>query len=189
MATPYAPPNSGLRKQEAGITFARPSVAQKRPAAKGRSAETQSTVVSGTPPARALNFRTLVAQVGLLLLRQRGRLDGLRQRLVVLELGVDDELERRRLFDGQVGRPGALEDPVHVRSSAAQEIGKARAVRHEPPGIDVLPGWVTRGPRSGLLEEFEALRDEFRRQVGQPRDVAARSGEAFPESSAADAAD
>jgi hypothetical protein len=45
-----------------GQRFSRPSAVQKRLEAKGRSAETQSTVVLATVVARALNFRRLVAQ-------------------------------------------------------------------------------------------------------------------------------
>ena len=45
-------------------------------------------------------------------------------------LEVDDQLELRRLLDGQVGGLGAFQDLVHVERGAPEEIGECSA--HTP---------------------------------------------------------
>src|SRR3989442_9124886 len=45
-------------------------------------------------------------------------------------LHVDDQLEFRRLLDGEIGGLGALQDLVDVHSSAGGDILEVRAVRH-----------------------------------------------------------
>src|SRR4030095_1293370 len=45
-------------------------------------------------------------------------------------LEVDDQLELRRLLDGEIGGPHTLEDPVHVRGNALGQIEHVAAVRH-----------------------------------------------------------
>src|SRR5215470_11603853 len=57
-------------------------------------------------------------------------------------LEVDHQFELRRLLDGEVARLGALQDLVHKRGAAPEEIAQARPVRHEAPGIHTLPGAV-----------------------------------------------
>src|SRR5215813_12864151 len=54
-------------------------------------------------------------------------------------LEVDHELELSRLFDGQIGRLGALEDLVHESGRSPEHHGKARRIRHQASGLDVLP--------------------------------------------------
>src|SRR5262245_42334347 len=73
---------------------------------------------------------------------QQGRGDREAERLG--GLGVDHQLERRRLLHGQVGGLGALQDLVHKRGAAPEEIEKARPVRHETPGLHTLPDAVCR---------------------------------------------
>src|SRR5713101_7270832 len=53
-------------------------------------------------------------------------------------LEVDDQLELRRLLDGQVGGLGALEDLVDVGRGPPKHISKVRSIGHEAPGIDKL---------------------------------------------------
>src|SRR5258707_15544723 len=50
-------------------------------------------------------------------------------------LEVDDQLELRRLLDGQVAGFCTLENPVHVHSSAPIHINSVRAIGHEAPAI------------------------------------------------------
>src|SRR6185436_18650408 len=57
-------------------------------------------------------------------------------------LEVDDELELGWLFDRQVGRLRALEDLIDEGGCASSEIRQARPVRHEGPGLHVLPEGV-----------------------------------------------
>src|SRR6202795_1982260 len=57
-------------------------------------------------------------------------------------LEVDDQLELRRLLDGQVAGLGALENLVHVGRGAPKQISKVRSIGHKAPGIDKLPLWV-----------------------------------------------
>src|SRR5439155_4148781 len=63
---------------------------------------------------------------------------GLRNRKpdLLCRLEIDHKLELRRLLDWKFSRLGALEDLVHVRGSAAKQIGNVRAVGREPPGFD-----------------------------------------------------
>ena len=60
--TPYFSANSAFLKTDAGITFSIPSAEQKRPAAKGRSADTANTTVLFKEAASFLNFLTEAAQ-------------------------------------------------------------------------------------------------------------------------------
>ena len=46
-------------------------------------------------------------------------------------LEVDDQLELRGLFDGQIGGPGAFQDLVHIERGAMAEIRNACPVHHE----------------------------------------------------------
>ena len=41
--------------------------------------------------------------------------------------------------DGQVGRPGALENLVHIGRGAPEKVSQAGTVAHEAPGLYVLP--------------------------------------------------
>lgn len=50
----------------------------------------------------------------------------------------DDQLHPRRLLDGQVGRPRAPEDLVHVGGRPAVQLRLAGAAGHEPAGLRVL---------------------------------------------------
>src|SRR6266481_5492443 len=54
-------------------------------------------------------------------------------------LEVDDQLELRRLLDGQVRGVGAFEDLVDVGRGAAIQISIVRSIGHKAPGIDILP--------------------------------------------------
>src|SRR5262249_43303577 len=54
-------------------------------------------------------------------------------------LEIDDQLEFGRLLHGQVAGLGALQDLVDVRGGTPVEITEARPVRHEAPGLHVLP--------------------------------------------------
>src|SRR5713101_4410501 len=51
-------------------------------------------------------------------------------------LEVDDQLELRRLLDGQVGGLGAFENLVHVGRGAPKQISSVRSIGHKAPGID-----------------------------------------------------
>ena len=55
----------------------------------------------------------------------------------VLRLMTSSNL--RRLLDGQVGGLGALEDLVHEDRRASPDRNGAGPVRHEAPGLDILP--------------------------------------------------
>src|SRR5439155_574518 len=52
-------------------------------------------------------------------------------------LEVDDQLELRRLLDGEVAGLGALEDFVHVGGGAPPHVSEVDAVRYEPALIHV----------------------------------------------------
>src|SRR5262249_36230969 len=66
--------------------------------------------------------------------QQQRRRDGEAEGLSGLE--VDDELEFRRLLDGQVGGFGTLENLVNVRRGSPPQICEVRSVRHQPARID-----------------------------------------------------
>src|SRR5262245_16523008 len=55
------------------------------------------------------------------------------QRLRCLQ--IDEEIELGRLLHGQVAGVGPLEDLVHTGGSTAPNIGCARPIRHEAPGL------------------------------------------------------
>src|SRR2546428_3562917 len=57
-------------------------------------------------------------------------------------LQVDHQFELRGLLDWEVARLGALQDLVHKRGAAPEEIAHARPVRHEAPGLHTLPSAV-----------------------------------------------
>src|SRR5205807_6649724 len=57
-------------------------------------------------------------------------------------LEVDDQLELRGFFDGQVGRLGALEDTIHGGGGAAVHVGKVGRVGREAPCLWTLPPWI-----------------------------------------------
>jgi hypothetical protein len=61
--------------------------------------------------------------------RQRQRLGGLR---------IDNEVELRGLFHGQICGLCALEDLVHVGLGASEEIDNVRSVGHEPPEFHIV---------------------------------------------------
>jgi hypothetical protein len=52
-------------------------------------------------------------------------------------LHVDDQLEFRRLLNGQVAGPGTLDDLIHVGRGAPIEIGNIWPVRREAAGVDI----------------------------------------------------
>src|SRR5215467_8542598 len=52
---------------------------------------------------------------------------------------VDDQLELGRLLDGQIGRLGALEDPVHEDRGASLQVKIVCAIDDESAGFPVLP--------------------------------------------------
>src|ERR1700704_2084954 len=60
---------------------------------------------------------------------QEGGRDRQAERLCGLE--VDDEIELRRLLDGQVGGLGALQDSVNVDCSTSFHLGNIYSVGHE----------------------------------------------------------
>src|SRR5262249_3910303 len=60
-------------------------------------------------------------------------------------LEVDDEVELGRLLHGQVGGLGPLEDLLHVAGGAAEELGDAGPVGHEPAHARELEEGVDRG--------------------------------------------
>jgi hypothetical protein len=59
-------------------------------------------------------------------------------------LEVDHQLELGRLFDGEVGRLGALEDLVYKSRGRPDAGTRVRPVRHEAPGLHILPGPIHR---------------------------------------------
>ena len=59
-------------------------------------------------------------------------------------LEVDHEVERRGLFDGEIGRLGPLEDPVHVGGGAPVDLGVVGPVGREPARIGELAMFVER---------------------------------------------
>ena len=68
-------------------------------------------------------------------------------------LEVDDELELRRLLDGEIGRLGALQDLRHVGGSAPERVPEVRRIAHEATRLHVLPDGIY--PRQAvLLREF-----------------------------------
>src|SRR5262245_5759508 len=66
--------------------------------------------------------------------QQQRRRDGEVERLGGLE--VDDELELRRLFDGQVARFRALEDLVDVDRSPPLHFGNIYSIGHQPTRLN-----------------------------------------------------
>ncbi len=63
--------------------------------------------------------------------KDRGR-DSQAERLGGAE--IDDQLERRRLLDRQIGRLGALEDPSGVNAGLAKYSGEARSIGDKAAG-------------------------------------------------------
>src|SRR5215470_12505199 len=63
--------------------------------------------------------------------RQQRRHDCQAERLRRLE--VDDQFELRRLLDGKIGGPGALEDSIYVRGAAPRQLGNVRARKADHP--------------------------------------------------------
>src|SRR5215472_10962222 len=57
---------------------------------------------------------------------------------------IHHQLELRRLLDGQVSGPGALEDLVHVGCCAPVEVREACPIGHETTDLRVLPVRVHR---------------------------------------------
>src|SRR5882724_10635368 len=53
---------------------------------------------------------------------------------------IDDQLELRGLFNGEVRGFGALEDATDVRGGPALQVKKVRAKGHETAGLRVLCG-------------------------------------------------
>src|SRR5262245_44090629 len=49
---------------------------------------------------------------------------------------INDELEFLWLFDWEIGRFGAFENLVHIRSSAAEQVGPTDAIGHKPASFD-----------------------------------------------------
>ena len=101
---------------------------------------------------RLLNHRVRAQQ-------QRLR-DGDTERLRGFE--VDDQLELRRLLDGEVGRLRALEDLVDVYGGAADEIGHVHCVSHQAACLDAqdhesdIGGHFTHGGRKQNIESTSA---------------------------------
>src|SRR5712692_5833517 len=60
-------------------------------------------------------------------------------------LAVDDQLELRRLLDGQVGGLSAAQDLVHIGGGAPPQIAETRPIADEVARIDKLPGAVACG--------------------------------------------
>ena len=50
-------------------------------------------------------------------------------------LEIDDQLELGRLLDGQIGRLGALQDLVHLRSGTPVQVSIVRSVGHETASV------------------------------------------------------
>jgi hypothetical protein len=46
---------------------------------------------------------------------------------------IDHQLELGRLLHGQVGGPGAFEDPVDVAGGPSTQVGEVRPVRYQAP--------------------------------------------------------
>src|SRR6185436_20676041 len=55
-------------------------------------------------------------------------------------LVVDHQLERRWLFDWQVGRLGTLQDTVHIRGGAPIGVRIVGSICHEPAGVGEFSG-------------------------------------------------
>jgi len=70
-------------------------------------------------------------------LEQEGGGHGEAERLDGLE--VDDEVELRRLLDGQLRWSGPFQDAIHVGGGAAQALGHAWPIRHEAARVGKLP--------------------------------------------------
>jgi hypothetical protein len=86
-------------------------------------------------------------------------------------LEVDDQFKRDGLFHGQVGGPGPLEDPVHVRGGPPVPVGIAWSIRHEAARVrefsrpahsrEVVPVYKPCNPR-GVNPEHRVRQDEER---------------------------
>src|SRR5215831_16215332 len=59
-------------------------------------------------------------------------------------LQIDDELELRRLLHREISRLGAFQNLVHIRGSAAEQVGGVRAIVHESAGFRIVWLWVNR---------------------------------------------
>src|SRR5882724_5141305 len=101
----------------------------------------RSCVLTHWPPPRGAADRHRLLD-HLIRPRQQRRRDRQAEGLGGLE--VDDQLELRRLLDGQIARLGALENLVHVGRGAPKQISKVRSIGHKAPGIDILPPWKHR---------------------------------------------
>src|SRR5215475_11961129 len=74
--------------------------------------------------------------------QQRGR-DGEAEGLGGLE--VDDQLQPCGLLDREIGRVGALEDPIDIGGDPPEQGGRVAAIRHQATLFHVLPPLVDRG--------------------------------------------
>jgi hypothetical protein len=77
-------------------------------------------------------------------------------------LDVDNQLELRRLLNGEIAGLGAFENLVHVGGGAPNLINKVRSIGYEASGIDILPQCVGAGclgERSGDRDVTRELSD------------------------------
>jgi hypothetical protein len=69
---------------------------------------------------------------------------------------IDDQLEFRWLFDGQIRRLGAFEDFVHVSGGAAVKVSEMDSVGHKSTVLDQTPRLV-HGRQAKLAGVFNYL--------------------------------
>src|SRR6266850_8578292 len=67
------------------------------------------------------------------LIRPRQHVGRNRQADLLCRFQIDDEFEFCRLFNREIGRLGAFQNLVHIRSGAPVQVEKVHAVIHKPP--------------------------------------------------------
>ena len=84
---------------------------------------------------------------------------------------LDDELELARLHDRQFRRLRALEDAAGINADLAIRVGDARAIAHQPTGLDKFTHRVSRGKRMA-----RGQRGQLDAPVGEERVGADKEG-------------
>ena len=78
--------------------------------------------------------------------------------IALADLDVHDQGELRRLLDGQVGRPGASQQPIHVERRSPVDLNQVCAIGHEAAGLRVAAEPVDGGKTMFQGERDDSLR-------------------------------
>jgi hypothetical protein len=110
------------------------------------------------------------------------RAGGHRQTELLGRFEIDDQLERRRLFDGQISRLGAFEQFIDIIGGTFETLRIVGGIRHEAAGLDEVPSFG-HGRESVLDDQVGNLlpvRDEQATPGDNERAYACLSGRVNP---------